>query len=376
MSPLEPAADEGAAWTARESARQAQPPVSVILVVRNEEKHLAAAIDGVLAQDYAGEFEVVVAVGPSGDRTREIADELAAGDPRIHVVDNPTGRTPAGLNTAIAAARHDVLVRVDGHSELSDGYIGKAVRLLHRTGAANVGGRMVPVGVTPFEQAVARAMSTPLGIGSAQFHTGGDAGPAPTVYLGAFRRDALEAVGGYDEHFTRAQDWELNHRLRRAGETVWFDPELAVTYRPRGSWKALARQFFHTGQWRRQVIATYPETAGARYLAPPALVVGLAASVACAAVGAVVDNDALRAIGWLAPAYGVAVIGGSVLVSARMPASARAVLPLVVATMHVAWGLGFLRGGAATGAGAPLGSHYSGSAAVPDAAAGTPSSED
>lgn len=320
------------------------PPVSVFLTVREEERHLTAAIEQVLDQDYPGELEVVVAVGPSHDRTREIADELAAGDARVRVLDNPTGLTPAGLNIAIAAARHDVLVRVDGHSEIERDYVRVAVEALLGTGAANVGGLMVPVGTTPFEEAVARAMSSRLGIGAASFHTGGQAGPAPTVYLGVFRRDALERVGGYDEHFVRAQDWELNHRLRENGDVVWFDPRLAVTYRPRGDVRSLARQFFRSGQWRRQVMRHHPETAGVRYLTPPAAVVGIAGGAVLGLVGATVGPTWLVAGAVVPAAYAVGVLAGSVVVGRGMRPAARLRLPAAIATMHVAWGSGFLRG--------------------------------
>lgn len=320
------------------------PPVSVFLTVREEERHLTAAIEQVLDQDYPGELEIVVAVGPSHDRTREIADELAAGDARVRVLDNPTGLTPAGLNIAIAAARHDVLVRVDGHSEIERDYVRVAVEALLETGAANVGGLMVPVGTTPFEEAVARAMSSRLGIGAASFHTGGQAGPAPTVYLGVFRRDALERVGGYDEHFVRAQDWELNHRLRENGDVVWFDPRLAVTYRPRGDVRSLARQFFRSGQWRRQVMRHHPETAGVRYLTPPAAVVGIAGGAVLGLVGATVGPTWLVAGAVVPAAYAVGVLAGSVVVGRGMSPAARLRLPVAIATMHVAWGSGFLRG--------------------------------
>src|SRR5207344_3066352 len=143
-----------------------------------------------------------------------------------------------GLNAAIAASRHPAVVRVDGHGLLAPGYIATAVRLLAETGAANVGGIMAAEGVTPFERAVARAMTSKFGVGGARFHTGGQAGPADSVYLGAFRREVLERMGGYDESFLRAQDWELNHRIRGAGNLVWFSPELWVAYRPRSSVRA------------------------------------------------------------------------------------------------------------------------------------------
>ena len=352
------------------------PGVSVILPVRDEERHLRAAVSQVQEQDYSGPYEIVLAVGPSRDRTREIAAEIAGEDSRVTVVDNPSGRTPAALNLAVAAARHDLLVRVDGHSEIAPDYVAAVVRVLAETGAANAGGMMVPVGVTPFEQAVARAMSSPLGIGSALFHTGGAAGPAPTVYLGAFRRDALERVGGFDEAFIRAQDFELNHRLRKAGEVVWFDPELAVTYRPRGSWKALARQFYGTGRWRRQVIRRYPETANARYLAPPVAVVGVVVGTVVALVGAA-TGPRLLVLGAMAPAvYLAAVLVGSVLVGRGLGLAARLRLPTVIATMHMAWGAGFLRGIGRDAARGPSGDRYPSSARAGRARADSRANED
>lgn len=326
------------------SELSALPGVSVILPVRNEEPYLRAAIDRVLGQRYAGPYEVVVAVGPSDDRTREIAAEIAAGDPRVTVVDNPSGRTPAALNIAVATARHDVLVRVDGHSEIGDEYVLQAVHALIEAGAANVGGMMVPVGRTPFEQAVARAMSSRLGIGSAAFHTGGAAGPAPTVYLGVFRRDALEKVGGFDETFIRAQDWELNHRLRRAGELVWFDPSLVVTYRPRGTWTGLVRQFYRSGQWRRQVVRVYPDTAGLRYLAPPLALVGVIVGFLAVVVGAITGATWLLWGAALPLAYLLLVVAGGVLAGRGLRAVAWWRMPGVIATMHLAWGAGFVRG--------------------------------
>lgn len=318
------------------------PPVSVIMPVRDEERYLVHAVRGVLDQDYPGEMEVVLAVAPSGDRTDEIAAKLATDDDRVQVVANPDGRTPHGLNAAIRASSHDIVVRVDGHGVLSPGYIRGAVRTLLDTGAANVGGIMQAEGETDFEKAVARAMTSPLGIGSVAFHVGGEAGPADTVYLGTFRRDVLERLGGYDEHFVRAQDWELNYRIRAAGEVIWFTPELHVTYRPRPTVAALARQFFRSGMWRREVIRRYRHTASVRYLAPPIVVAALLGGTA-AGVSASLGAPGWLALGWAAPVlYALGVIGAGVAIGRDLPVRARAWLPAVLATMHVAWGAGFM----------------------------------
>jgi succinoglycan biosynthesis protein ExoA len=320
------------------------PPVSVIMPVLNEERHLAEAVAGVLAQDYPGELELVLALGPSRDRTGEIATALATADRRIRLVDNPAGRTPDGLNAAIKAARYGVVVRVDGHGVLSPGYIKVAVEVLDRTGAANVGGIMRAEGTTDFGRAVARAMTSPLGIGGARFHVGGEAGPVDTVYLGVFRRNVLERLGGYDAHFARAQDWELNHRIRQAGETVWFSPDLVVTYRPRSSLRALAGQFFRTGQWRREVVRRYPDTANLRYLAAPAVTAAIGVGAIAGLVGTLAGPRWL-ALGWLAPAgYAVGVVAAGLVEGRGLPWRARVWLPAVLATMHLSWGAGFLIG--------------------------------
>ncbi len=237
--------------------------------VLNEEKHLAESVARVLGQDYPGGFELVLAIGPCKDRTETIARQLAANDSRITVLPNPSGQIASAMNVAVKAARHGIITRIDGHAMLPEGYLQTAVRLLMETGAADVGGWMAAEGVTPFQSAVAWAMTSSFGMGAAANHTGGSAGPADTVYLGVYRREAIEQAGGYDETMLIAEDWELNYRIRAAGGLIWFTPELKVTYRPRATIGALARQQFRYGRWRRVVTRRYPETVSRRYLAAP-----------------------------------------------------------------------------------------------------------
>jgi len=310
-----------------------QPGVSVVLPILNEERFLADAISAILAQEYAGELEVILALGPSKDRTNEIAAGLREKDSRIVLVENPTGRTAAGLNAAIAAAKFEVICRIDGHAEISKSYIADAVEIMQSSDAVNVGGIMAAVGKTRFEDAVARAMRSPIGVGGARFHIGGTAGPADTVYLGVFQKSALVAAGGYDERFIRAQDWELNFRLREAGGTIWFDPRLAVIYRPRPNLKALAKQYFEYGRWRRAVTRHHKGTVNYRYLAPPVATVTIALSLLL--------GISLHPL-FLIPAlgYASAILVASLLIGKSW--SERIALPAVLTTMHLSWGIGFL----------------------------------
>jgi len=327
-----------------EAARAARtwPSVSVIMPVLDEERHLADAVRHILAQQYPGELEIVIALGPSKDRTSQIAAELAAADPRVRTVPNPTGRTPNALNAAIGASRNEIVVRVDGHGLLTPGYIATAVQLMEDTGAQNVGGVMHAEGETPFGQAVAVAMTSKLGVGNAKFHTGGAAGPADTVYLGVFRRVVLERLGGYNEAFIRAQDWELNHRLRKEGGLIYFSPELRVTYRPRQNLRALASQYRQYGRWRRVVMRTHEGTASLRYLAPPTMLILCALGALCG-IAAFVFGIMPLAIGFAIPVgYGLLLALGSMRETRGQSPAVRLWLPLVLATMHWSWGWGFI----------------------------------
>lgn len=305
------------------------------MTVLNERRHIEAAVRAILDQDYRGPMELVIALGPSTDGTDELVAAFAAEDGRVRMVANPKGATPAGLNLALKDATYDVIVRVDGHSVLPPSYVSTAVDVLAETGADNVGGIMAAEGIAPLEQAVACAMNSWLGVGGARFHLGGEAGPADTVYLGAFQRGALERVHGYDESLHRAQDWELNYRIRRSGGTVWFTPRMRVTYRPRGDLRGLAKQYFRTGQWRRAVVRQHTETVSARYLAPPVALLGFVGGLTAGAAG-------------FTPAFALPggylglIVVGSLFTGRDRTLAARVRLPVAYATMHASWGLGFL----------------------------------
>ena len=309
------------------------PAISVILPVLNEEPHLAESVSAILSQDYLGSFEIILALGPSRDQTNMIAESLAQRDSRIKLVMNPSGKTAAGLNLAIAASESPVIVRVDGHAKIPNNYLSLAVSILRESGAVNVGGVMAAEGVTNFEIAVSRAMRSALGVGASRFHTGGNAGEADTVYLGAFRREAINAVGGFDERYTRAQDWELNHRLRKNGGKIYFDPRLQVTYRPRPNLKKLAKQYFQYGRWRRVVSRSHPGTVNLRYLAPPFTLLGTITSLL---LGLLIDPFLFIPTA----VYGIFLLISSIFISKTIREFI--LLLAIIPTMHFAWGAGFI----------------------------------
>lgn len=298
--------------------------------IRNEAAHLGAALASVRAQAYPGTVRIILGVGPSDDGTEALAANLASTSEDLLVVDNPSGRTPSALNAAIRAGGAPVVVRVDGHCELSAGYIRRAVEILTETGAANVGGVQRPEPTTPLERAVADATTSLLGTGGASYRLGTDARATDTVYLGIFDRAAIEAVGLFDEDLIRNQDYELNIRLRDAGGTVWFDPTLSVGYTPRGTWAELARQYYEYGWWKSVVLRKHPSSLRLRQLIPPLGMVGVVAGL-------------MIGVRWrpalVVPVTYAGAVAASVRSSTVRPRTAGALV-----TTHAAWAAGILVG--------------------------------
>ena len=292
--------------------------------VLNEESHLADSIAAILRQDYPSAIEMILALGPSRDETNAVAKKLAKQDKRIKLLDNPRGLTTVGMNAAIKIAKHDIIVRVDAHSEPMDGYLKNGVRILLEQNADEVGGIMDAQGRSSFQKAVAWAYKSRLGIGGASYHVGGEAGEAESAYLGIFRKSALIRVGGYDEEIIRGEDWDLAQRIKADGGKVWFSPELRVVYWPRGRFSNLAKQFYSTGVWRGDLTRRDPANASLRYWVPPLLVV---ATILGVPLGLYV--------------FTVLAAG---LLARGLSLKSRIALLIVLPTMHYCWGFGFLIG--------------------------------
>lgn len=324
------------------------PGVSYVMPVLNEARYIEAAVRSILAQDYPGEQEIVLSLGPSNDGTDDIVHALAAEDARIRYVENPQADIPIGLNLAIAATRHPVIIRVDAHSELSDDYSRRGVQTLRRTGAASLGGIMSAKGKDGFQSAVARAYNSRLGLGGGSYHREGvEEGPAESAYMGIMRADLIASVGGYDETLRRGEDWELNYRLLQAGHKVWLDPELQVTYWPRSTFTQLRKQMYATGVWRAELVRRLGGGNPLRFFAPPLLLLGLLACaiIAVLQVAGVLTGvlSTVLSLAYLGPiayvallVYAMVTSDGSLLDRLRFAG--------VLATMHLNWSAGFLVG--------------------------------
>ncbi|MBA2665519.1 MAG: glycosyltransferase family 2 protein, partial [Trueperaceae bacterium] len=254
--------DPADAMAQEAGASDGLPTVSVVLPVLNEAAHIEQVLSRLLAQDYPRHLviEILVVDGRSEDGTRDATSQFQHRHPLagIRLLDNPLRITSAALNIGIRAARGDVLVRMDGHAIPATDYVSRCVDALQRTGAANVGGVVEPVGRTPFGAAVALATKHPLGAGDARYRVGGSAGDVDTVAYGAFRREVFQDVGLFDESMVVNEDYEVNVRIRAAGYRIHFNPSIRLQYTPRGTVGDLWRQYFRYGWWKVETLRRVP----------------------------------------------------------------------------------------------------------------------
>ncbi|MCA9886493.1 MAG: glycosyltransferase family 2 protein, partial [Anaerolineae bacterium] len=224
-----------------------RPFVSVIMPIRNEEKYIRRSLGAVLCQDYPHDrLEVILADGISSDRTREFIAELQNkhSDVQVLIIDNPEQTVPYGFNYALNASQGDIVVRVDGHTIVDPDYVSQVVELLLNSGCDNVGGRMNAQGENFFAKVVSAATSSPFGVGGARFHYSQKEELVDTVYMGAWKREVFERIGGFDTRFKRSQDSEFNYRLRAHGGKILLSPKIRSTYYTRTSFKKLWNQYY------------------------------------------------------------------------------------------------------------------------------------
>ncbi len=314
----------------------AKPQVSVIIACRDEAAHIRECLNS-LFDSFTDRFcEFIIADGMSTDATRDIIRSIREYHSNVVLIENPGRMQACGLNAAVQVCRGEVVARADAHSTYPPGYVRRCVELLQSSHASNVGGCMSPNPSTgrPFQRAVAIAMRHWIGIGNNRFHRGSYTGYVDTVYLGTFAKRLLVELGGYDVHSHPAEDAELNYRIRRAGGMVLLDSSISVSYVPRDSWRALIRQYAGYARGRAYMVFRHKGALGVRHFAPPLLVFAILFCLA---------NARTHPIGLLLP---LAYFGALCIAAISIPQSGgvrvRSWLPIVLASMHLTWGMVFL----------------------------------
>jgi succinoglycan biosynthesis protein ExoA len=311
--------------------------LSIIMAVRNERRHIGAAIDAALAQDVDVPFEIIVADGMSDDGTRGIVARRARLDPRVHLIDNADRRTPAGLNAALALAEGRYFIRLDGHTIAPPDYASRLLAHLKAGECDAIGGIKRAVGTGAFGKAVAAAHGSRFGVANARHHYSSRAGPIDHIPHGGYDIEIARAIGGFADDLLRNQDYDFDHRFADAGGRIWFDPNVSLEWHVRETPLALASQYTQYGYWKFIVLRRHPESLNARWLVPPALVGTLLTSAALSRW-----RPARIMLLGAVSAYGGVLIPGATLIRRRGVESSAAHIAAALATMHLSWGAGFL----------------------------------
>jgi succinoglycan biosynthesis protein ExoA len=308
----------------------------VITPTLNEEGQIEETVRSLQAQRLDTGLEFLFVDGRSDDGTRSVLERLAAEDPRIRVLDNPRRGIPFALNIGLEHARGEYLARMDAHTLYPPDYLARGLERLGPGDVEWVSGPQLPHGVGKWSRRVALALDTRLGIGGAAFRRADREREVDAGYTGIWRRETLLRHGGWDQRWPINEDGELAARVREAGGRIVCIPEMAALYVPRNSLRALARQYWRYGIYRAKTCAAHPESMRRSHLLPPALALTL--PVASLPAG----RPSRLARAGLA-AYLIAVL---LTAASRLRTAARDAcwLPVVLATMHLSWGFGFLVG--------------------------------
>ncbi|MCW2951959.1 MAG: glycosyl transferase family 2 [Conexibacter sp.] len=324
-----------------------QPDISVLVPVLNEETHIRETVAAMQSQELGDRtLELVFADGRSDDRTKQILEQMAQDDDRIVVVDNPARTTAAGLNAALGHARGQYVARMDAHAFFPPRYLAAGIERLERgDDVVWVAGPVVPRGNGGVSSGVALALGTRLGVGASKKWRMNDPNARASdeieldtgVFAGVWRRETVDRLGGWDADWPVNQDSELAARVHAEGGRIICLPEMAAEYIPRDRLKTLWRQYWRHGFYRAKTGSRHPTSLRRTHLLPPSVVATAALSIA--------GPRPLRRLGRVGlVTYGGALAAASLAEARNAPPRHAALLPPVLATMHLAWGIGFITG--------------------------------
>lgn len=317
--------------------------ISVIIPVRNEEKHIAECIESVMAQTYPKEeMEVLLIDGRSEDNTGQIIETYMQQYPFIKMIENPHKIVPSALNIGIKASKGDIIIRMDAHTYYDKNYISKCIETLEKIDADNVGGPIftLPGDNTLIAKAIALATSHPFGVGNSKFRTSNKAQYVDTVTFGAFRREIFEKVGLFNEKLIRNQDIELNSRIRKIGGKIFLNPEIKSYYYNQSNLKGLWRQNFRTGMWNIFTKAANRGSLSIRHFVPLVFILSLVLGI----ILSLLHPIGIYLLCIICGIYFLASIFFSLKVGFGRNSKTILFLPIVFWTLHFSYGLGSLIG--------------------------------
>jgi len=315
--------------------RRNRVTISAIVATYNEEANIGRCLSGLLSQKGSDmEVEIIVVDGMSTDRTVDVVRSFAEYGTRIRLVQNPRRLQVFAWNAALREARGEYFAMILAHADYAPSYFASCLDVMRRTGADAVGGVQRPCGSGIIGRAVAFCMSSSFGIGNARFRYTCEEEESDSVFSIFTRCETLRSLGGYDERVPFDEDSDLNYRLRQRGGKLVVSPHIKVRYYVRETLKGLWKQMYRYGYWRRFTQLKHPGKVPLRVYAPALLLAAVALSAALYATPA-------RTFGLAVPSLYVIFLLVAMLKAMPAARDAAFSVPVVLVTMHAAYGSGF-----------------------------------
>ena len=317
---------------------RATPLVSVIVPARNEAGAIDECLSSILTQTMQS-LEVIVIDGGSTDETVAKVLSWTESDRRVRLIHNPDRIIPKSLNLASHAARGKHIVRIDAHASVPEDYVERLTTHLETGHWGGVGGLKVGAGQTETGEIISAAMASPFGVGNSPYHYGTGLREIEHIPFGAYPKELVIQLGGWDETFLVHQDFEFDYRVRQSGHRILCDSDIVIDWQCRQTIADLAAQYFRYGKGKAHMIAKNPASVRWRHLIPPSLVLGCIAGLALLVGGQ-------TALGMLPfAAYGVFLLVATLLQCPQQRTPRKlATFMAALAAMQVPWGTGVLFG--------------------------------
>jgi GT2 family glycosyltransferase len=239
-----------AAFAEMPFSAESWPRVSVVVCTRNGAKTLGDCLAGLLELDYP-DFEVLVVDDGSTDDTVTIAGAFP-----FRVISSGGRGLSHARNRGLQFSTGEIVAYLDDDARPDPHWLTHIAATFSTTDHAGAGGpNIAPVGSSFVAQCVDQAPGLPTHV----LLDDGVAEHIPGCNM-AFRRDRLEAVGGFDTQFNRAgDDVDLCWRLQERGWTLGFNAAAVVFHHRRASVRRYLRQQFGYGTAEAMLERKWPE---------------------------------------------------------------------------------------------------------------------
>ncbi len=198
----------------------------------------------------------------------------------IFIIDNIHRIVPIGFNMALSKARGEVIVRIDGHSELKPNFLENCIKALNKTNADCVGGSSIHISNSIIGESIKICQTSLFGSGGVQFRKDDNKSIyVDTLAFGAYKRKVFQSIGGYDEELIRNQDDEFNFRLIQSGGKIWLDSSIKSIYYSRNSLLSFSKQYFQYGLYKIRVMQKRKGFVSIRHLIPLVFILSIFLSI-------------------------------------------------------------------------------------------------